>query len=40
MQGLFSEYERAKIMERTRRGKLQRAREGALVGGHAPFGHL
>ena len=35
MQGLFAEYERAKIMERTRRGKLQRAREGALVGGHA-----
>ena len=27
-------------MERTRRGKLQRAREGALVGGHAPFGYL
>ena len=40
MQGLFAEYERAKIMERTRRGKLQRAREGALVGGHAPFGYL
>ena len=39
MQGLFAEYERAKIMERTRRGKLQRAREGALVGGHAPFGY-
>jgi site-specific DNA recombinase len=31
MQGLFAEYERAKIMERTRRGKLHRAREGALV---------
>lgn len=39
MQGLFAEYERAKIMERTRRGKLHRAREGALVGGHAPFGY-
>jgi len=39
MQGLFAEYERAKIMERTRRGKLQRAKEGALVGGHAPFGY-
>ncbi|MCH8989871.1 MAG: recombinase family protein [Chloroflexi bacterium] len=39
MQGLFAEYERAKIMERTRRGKLQRAREGALVGGHPPFGY-
>ena len=39
MQGLFAEYERAKIIERTRRGKLHRAREGALVGGHAPFGY-
>ena len=39
MQGLFAEYERAKIMERTRRGKLHRAREGALVGGHASYGY-
>jgi site-specific DNA recombinase len=39
MQGLFAEYERAKIIDRTRRGKLQRAREGALVGGHPPFGY-
>ena len=39
MQGLFAEYERAKIVERTRRGKLYRAREGALVGGHAPYGY-
>ena len=39
MQGLFAEYDRAKILERTRRGKLQRAREGALVGGHAPYGY-
>ena len=39
MQGLFAGYERAKIMERTRRGKLHRAREGALVGGHAPYGY-
>jgi len=39
MRGLFAEYDRAKIMERTRRGKLHRAREGALVGGHAPFGY-
>ena len=39
MQGLFAEYERAKIVERTRRGKLYRAREGAQVGGHAPYGY-
>ena len=36
MQGLFAEYEGTKIRERTRRGKLHRAREGAMVGGHAP----
>ncbi len=39
MQGLFAEYERAKIMERTRRGKLHRAREGGLVGGPVPYGY-
>ena len=39
MQGLFAEYERAKIMGRARRGKLHRAREGALVGGHGQFGY-
>ncbi len=39
MQGLFAEYERAKITERTRRGKLHWARKGALVGGHSPYGY-
>ena len=39
MQGLFAEYERAKMIERTRRGKLYWARQGALVGGHAPYGY-
>ena len=39
MQGLFAEYERAKILERTRRGKLHRSREGAMVGGHPSFGY-
>ena len=39
MQGLFAEYERTKILERTRRGKLHRAREGAMVGGYAPYGY-
>ena len=33
MQGLFADYERTKIAERTRRGKLYWARRGALVGG-------
>lgn len=39
MQGLFAEYERAKILERTRRGKLHSARSGHIVGGIAPYGY-
>ncbi|MFH1087770.1 MAG: recombinase family protein [Chloroflexota bacterium] len=39
MQGAIAEYERTKIAERTRRGKLYWARQGALVGGHAPYGY-
>ena len=37
-QGAIAEYERTKIAERTRRGKLYWARQGAMVGGHAPYG--
>ncbi len=37
--GLFSEYYRLKVLEDTRRGKLFWARQGALVGGHAPYGY-
>ena len=39
MQGAIAEYERTKISERTRRGKLYWARQGAMVGGHAPYGY-
>ncbi|MDA1128089.1 MAG: recombinase family protein [Chloroflexi bacterium] len=39
MQGAIAEYERTKIAERTRRGKLHWARQGAMVGGHAPYGY-
>jgi site-specific DNA recombinase len=39
MQGLFAEYERAKITERNRRGKLHWARQGALMGGYTPYGY-
>ena len=39
MQGAIAEYERTKIAERTRRGKLYWARQGAKVGGHAPYGY-
>jgi site-specific DNA recombinase len=38
--GAVSEFERAKIMERMRRGKLHRLRMGQLIGhGLAPFGY-
>src|SRR5207249_9244482 len=40
VQGMVAEYERAKILERSRRGKLHAARHGAIsVLGGAPFGY-
>ena len=40
VQGIVSEYERAKIMERSRRGKKHTAQRGSLnVMSHAPFGY-
>ena len=39
MQGVISEYERAKIRERTRRGKMHRMREGEIISGHRTFGY-
>ena len=39
MQAGWGEYERTKIAERTRRGKLYWARQGALVGHFAPYGY-
>ncbi len=40
MQGMFAEYERAKIRERTRRGRLHAARHGAVsVLSAAPYGY-
>lgn len=39
MQGVISEYERAKIKERTRRGKMHRMREGEIVNGRRTFGY-
>jgi len=39
IQGVIAEYESAKIAERTRRGKLHRARQGAMIIGKAPFGY-
>ncbi|MBX9720941.1 MAG: recombinase family protein [Candidatus Obscuribacterales bacterium] len=40
VQGMMAEYERAKIMERARRGKLQAARRGAVSAlARAPYGY-
>lgn len=39
IQGLFAEYEKAKIRERHRRGKLHKASKGLIVGGRAPYGY-
>jgi len=39
MQGLIAEYEKAKILERTRRGKMHKARSNLLIGNIAPYGY-
>src|SRR5918911_918500 len=39
IQGAVAEYERAVLAERFRRGKLQRARDGGIVGSKAPCGY-
>jgi site-specific DNA recombinase len=39
MQGVIAQYEHAKILERTRRGKLHRMRRGELVSGQRVFGY-
>jgi site-specific DNA recombinase len=40
MQGMIAEYERAKILERTRRGRRYAARQGKVsVMGNAPYGY-
>jgi site-specific DNA recombinase len=39
MQGLIAEYERAKIAERTRRGRFHKAKTGNIMGGTGPYGY-
>ena len=39
MQGVIAEYERAKIMERSRRGRLHKLQAGQLVISNPPFGY-
>jgi site-specific DNA recombinase len=39
VRGVFAEYEREKIRERTTRGRLEKARRGFYPGGRHPFGY-
>jgi len=39
MLGAVAQYEKAKILERTKRGRLYKARRGIVVGTRAPFGY-
>jgi site-specific DNA recombinase len=39
VQGLFAEYERAKIAERFRLGKVRKANEGHVIATEAPYGY-
>lgn len=41
IEGVFAEYEREKIRERSNRGMVSKAKNGRVVGqGHAPYGYL
>ena len=37
--GLFGQYEKAKIIERTRRGRLHSAKSGRILTSHPPYGY-
>jgi site-specific DNA recombinase len=39
LKGVFAEYEKEKIRERTLRGRRQKARQGYIVGGRTPYGY-
>src|ERR671925_807292 len=39
MRGALAEYERAKILERTQRGRIGRAKAGYVLGGGVPYGY-
>ncbi|MFH1220690.1 MAG: recombinase family protein, partial [Candidatus Eisenbacteria bacterium] len=39
VQGVIAEYEKTKILERTRRGRLHKAQSGFVIGGWAPYGY-
>jgi site-specific DNA recombinase len=40
IKGVLAQYERVKIRERTRRGRLEAARQGKRPGGPVPFGYV
>ena len=39
VKGAFADYERVKLLDRTRRGRLEKARQGYIVGCPAPYGY-
>lgn len=39
MKGVFSQYERELVKERTLRGRKEKARQGFIVGGRVPYGY-
>src|SRR3989338_7663296 len=39
IQGLIAEYEKAQIIDRTRRGRLYKARQGVLISSIGPYGY-
>ena len=39
VQGLIAEYEKAKILERTRRGRIHKAKQKGIVGTRPPYGY-
>lgn len=39
LKGLFAEYEREKMRQRTMRGKKRRAKSGYVLGGRSPYGY-
>jgi site-specific DNA recombinase len=39
VQSLIAEYEKAKILERTRRGKIHKAKSGIIMGSVPPYGY-
>ena len=40
VRGLFAEYERAKIAERFRLGKLRKVKDGHILLSEAPYGYI